>query len=43
MDYIIYTGATDEQVNWGGNDDPRGLLEEGKQYVYKIHTIARHF
>lgn len=37
-----YTGeATQEQINWGGNDDPRGLLESGKTYdieLVDIHT-----
>jgi hypothetical protein len=36
-DKVIYTGASDEQVRWGGCDDPRGILEEGKEYVIN-HT-----
>lgn len=41
---VIYTGATDQQVHWGGGDDPRGLLQEGKVYevtkreVHSWHT-----
>lgn len=37
-----YTGnASDTQVRWGSNDDPRGLLEPGKVYEVKrvdVHT-----
>ena len=29
----LYTGATDEQVNWGGNDDPRQHLRIGSTYT----------
>lgn len=41
---VIYTGATDAQVNWGGGDDPRGVLVEGQEYevehrdVHSWHT-----
>lgn len=41
---VKYIGATDEQVKWGGNDDPRGLLIEGdiyevaKEEVHSWHT-----
>jgi hypothetical protein len=35
-----YTKATDEQVKWGSNDDPRGLLEPGKEY--EIEGIEMH-
>lgn len=31
-DFVIYTGASDEQVNYGGGDDPRGLLIVGHKY-----------
>ena len=30
---VRYTGASDAQVNWGGNDDPRGHLNQGEVYV----------
>ena len=36
--------SSNEVVNWGGNDDPRGLLTEGKEYevlerdVHNWHT-----
>jgi hypothetical protein len=29
---VIYTGATDAQVNWGSCDDPRLRLLEGNEY-----------
>lgn len=41
---VLYVGATDSQVSWGGCDDPRGVLEEGKEYtilnrdVHSWHT-----
>lgn len=41
---VKYTGATDEQVRWGCNDDPRGLLVENQEYelltqeVHSWHT-----
>ena len=37
----IYNGASDEQVKWGANDDPRGVLTEGKEYEVlrtDVHT-----
>lgn len=47
MDKVIYKGTSDEQVRWGGNDDPRGLLQEGREYeveereVHSWHTKLR--
>jgi hypothetical protein len=39
---VIYTGeAAIEQIRWGNNDDPRGLLEPGKEYELlevELHT-----
>ena len=41
---VKYIGATDTQVRWGGNDDPRGLLTKGTIYelqhkeVHSQHT-----
>lgn len=40
-DKIKYVGCSDEQKNWGGNDDPRGVLEEGLNYTVaeiEIHS-----
>jgi hypothetical protein len=43
MGKVIYIGATDEQVRWGGNDDPRGLLTEGQTYtVEKTEVHSWH-
>lgn len=33
-------GATIEQVNWGGNDDPRGVLVDGG--IYKVLRVEPH-
>jgi hypothetical protein len=41
---VKYTGATDAQVAWGSNDDPREHLVEGsvytvvKQEIHDWHT-----
>lgn len=41
---VRFTEASDEQVNWSGNDDPRKVLELGGEYiiekadVYPWHT-----
>ena len=41
---VRYIGASEAQVNYGSNDDPRGLLKEGKIYtlqrkeVHSYHT-----
>lgn len=43
-DVVEYVGASDEQVRWGGNDDPRPLLSLGAHYrvsdveVHSWHT-----
>ncbi len=29
---VKYIGATDDQIRWGGNDDPRELLVEDQEY-----------
>ena len=34
---VRYIGASDGQIRWGSNDDPRGLLIEGKEYTLE-HT-----
>jgi hypothetical protein len=41
MKKLVYTGATDAQVRWGGNSDPRGVLIEGRAYTLEhldVHT-----
>ena len=37
---LKYIGTTDIQVNWGQNDDPRLVLQEGK--IYEIEEIDIH-
>lgn len=39
-DRVIYTGTSDEQVRWGGNDDPRSCLIEGD--IYQIEKVEVH-
>ena len=34
-DTVVYEGATDEQVRWGSNTDPRGILVQGESYVIR--------
>lgn len=44
MGRVIFTGATDEQIRWGSNDDPRDILSVGVSYeverqeVHSWHT-----
>lgn len=38
--YVRYVGATQDQVNWGSNDDPRPLLTIGETYA--IEKISVH-
>lgn len=41
---VKYVGCSDEQANWGNNDDPRDILTEGEIYtlsdkeVHSWHT-----
>lgn len=41
---VTFIGATDEQVRWGGNADPRLTLDAGKEYeaqrveVHSFHS-----
>ena len=37
---LRYVGADDDQVRWGGNDDPRGILEIGE--VYEVIDVDVH-
>lgn len=34
---VKYLGATQEQIKWGNNDDPRPLLDVGS--VYEIEKV----
>lgn len=44
---VRFVGASDTQVNWGGCDDPRPLMEEGDEFiledveVHSWHTKVR--
>ena len=40
MELARYIGAIDAQVRWGGNDDPRTILEEG--VVYAVKSVEVH-
>lgn len=39
-DKVRYTGSIEEQVRWGNNDNPTGVLIEGD--VYYIERIEIH-
>lgn len=47
MKLVKYTGCSQDQINWGGNDDPRDILEVGKTYevektdVHSWHTKTK--
>ena len=44
MKKVKYIGCSKEQINWGGNDDPRTMLKVGEIYevakeeVHSWHT-----
>jgi hypothetical protein len=40
-EFVVYVGSSDEQVQWGSNDDPNGILVKGKKYELlreEVHT-----
>lgn len=39
MKQVKYTGATDSQVNWGSNTDPRNILTEGEVYDVEFEDV----
>jgi len=39
-DEVRYLGSTEEQVRWGSNDNPKGLLFEGN--VYYVERVEIH-
>lgn len=39
MKKVKYIGVSDEQVNFGNNDDPRKFLKEGKVYNVKREEV----
>lgn len=42
-DSVVYIGCIDEQVRWGNNNDPRGILMENQTYyVEKVEVHSQH-
>ena len=43
-DIVFYRGdTTQEQINWGSNDDPRKVLVEGQPYkIIKVDVKSWH-
>lgn len=42
-DHVVYVGCSDEQVRWGNNNDPRGILMENqKYYIEKVEVHSQH-
>lgn len=39
-DKVRFTDATDDQVNWGNNDDPRLLLDT--ETIYIVEKVEVH-
>jgi hypothetical protein len=39
-DQVKYLGSIEEQVRWGSNDNPKGLLFEGD--VYYVERVEIH-
>lgn len=36
---VRFVEATDEQVRWGGNDDPRPLMKKGDVFTLKSREV----
>ena len=42
-DVVEYIGCSQEQINWGNNDDPRSFLIIGKEYtIEKVDVHSQH-
>ena len=42
-DVVEYIGCSQEQINWGNNDDPRSFLIVGKEYtIEKVDVHSQH-
>lgn len=39
-DIVAYIGCSIEQIKWGGNDSPEGILNIGQQYV--VEKVEPH-
>ena len=40
-DTVIYLGCSQQQINWGNNDDPRSYLIVGQEYVIEDINVHR--
>ena len=40
-DTVIYLGCSQQQINWGNNDDPRSYLIVGQEYVVEDINVHR--
>lgn len=38
-DIVVYNGCSQEQINWGSNDDPRNILVIGNKYEIEIVDV----
>lgn len=36
---VIFTGATEAQTHWGGNNDPNKVCEIGKEYEIESRDV----
>jgi hypothetical protein len=42
-DHVVYVGCSQEQINWGSNDDPRKILIQGDVYIIeRIEVKSQH-
>ena len=42
-DRVVYVGCSQEQINWGSNDDPRKILIQGDVYIIeRIEVKSQH-
>ena len=42
-DTVVYIGCSKEQIRWGNNDDPTGILSLGKEYVVEdVEIRSQH-
>ena len=39
-DRVCFLGCSKHQINWGNNDDPNSILDEG--IVYTIESVKIH-
>ncbi len=39
---VTFVGCSKEQIKWGGNDDPKGLLKKGNKYIV-THIESRSY